>query len=553
MLVAAAILIAVAMRLPGVPVDVWNVDEGVIAGSAAVTAAGGLPYLDWVDHRAPLTNFIYAATFAVSGAYNMIAVRLLLLLVVGMLIVMVYRIGVRAVGKWGGAAAALLFAVASSAGFDAGDLFAFNAEWAMVLFTTLGMLLLMSALGGARRRRIAALGAGTAFALAFLAKQPAALDVAAAGGFLLASLARAGSGPSSGYREVLRVGALLAAGLALTLAVFAVCIAALGVWQPFAFYFYVYNVDYYSAPLSVPRLVATMGRAWWVAAGVLGLGWLAAAGAALALVGRRDAEQRAERRSLRLLIALWGIATLVGVALSGRLFGHYFIQLLPSWCLLGGLALQESVGLVERAIRALPAAIRMFVLGALLAAAVVWFVVVPWRAVSPGRVQVQERWVTDLPTAAAGAYLRRAMAPDDRLFVWGFYPSLYIHAARLPASRFLYCTFLVGANLGGGREPDRYRVPGSMDELLADLERTRPLYIVDTSPGDYFHWGRYPLRGEPRLWSFVAAHYRLDGRFAATQGSRHFLLYRRADDLPWPSGGDQVAVAGRHQGTRRAQ
>ena len=46
---------------------------------------------------------------------------------------------------------------------------------------------------------------------------------------------------------------------------------------------------------------------------------------------------------------------------------------------------------------------------------------------------------------------------------------------------------------------------------MADLERTRPAYILDTSPAGIYGWDRYPLRDYPRLERLVGEGYeRLD-------------------------------------------
>ena len=44
---------------------------------------------------------------------------------------------------------------------------------------------------------------------------------------------------------------------------------------------------------------------------------------------------------------------------------------------------------------------------------------------------------------------------------------------------------------------------------MADLERTRATYILDTAPAGLYRWNRYPLRDYPRLDHYVAESYDL--------------------------------------------
>jgi hypothetical protein len=72
---------------------------------------------------------------------------------------------------------------------------------------------------------------------------------------------------------------------------------------------------------------------------------------------------------------------------------------------------------------------------------------------------------------------------DDRLFIWGFSPDIYITCRRKPASRFVYTTMVAGLVpwfIDASHEQDDARaVPGARAQLIADLEATRPPVLVD--------------------------------------------------------------------------
>jgi 4-amino-4-deoxy-L-arabinose transferase-like glycosyltransferase len=528
--VAIAVSVAVLMRMPGLDVAVWNVDEAYLAGIAAVSLDGGTPYQDWVDHRAPLTNVVYLIVFLVFGRYNMVAIHLVLLALVVLLIVMTYHLGRRLVGRPGAGVAALLFAVVSSAGYPASDLFAFNAEWGLALSAAVGMLLLVRGLT-ARAGIGMAVASGAALAIAIGFKQPALFELLAAVVFVLLIVWRPDRDlEMTSAGEALRWLIAMACGALAVVALLAAVVLGYGVWQEFVFYSVTYNTEYYAAPFSLPAYLANAKRAWLEAARPVGIGWLAGAGAMMIVVGlvRRSRSESSEIRSLQMLLPLWACGSFLGVTASGRVFPHYFIQLLIPWCLLAGFAVQELVkfsgGWARSRLR--PGVHRAIALVAVLAAAV-WFVVLPWRDVTPARIELQSRWVTDQATERVAEYVQWVTGPQDKIFVWGFYPIPYALSKRLPAARFLYCTFVTGANVGGGAAAEDRPIPGAMGELLDDLQRNRPAYIIDTSPGGYFHWGRYPPERYPRLNAFIETHYLLDQRYLATHGGDRFRLFVR--------------------------
>jgi len=123
--------------------------------------------------------------------------------------------------------------------------------------------------------------------------------------------------------------------------------------------------------------------------------------------------------------------------------------------------------------------------------------------------------------------------PEDRIFVWGWLASLYTLTDRLPASRFLYCTFLTGlipwTNLADPNRLD-HAVPGSWTMLRADLRRHPPLYIIDATPGNDASFGRYPATSVPELARLLEEEYTRERVVRLPDGSDYFHLYRRRDD-----------------------
>lgn len=128
---------------------------------------------------------------------------------------------------------------------------------------------------------------------------------------------------------------------------------------------------------------------------------------------------------------------------------------------------------------------------------------------------------------AVAQYLRAQTQPETRIFVWGNSPSIYLYAHRRMASRYISVNYQTGrvwgtpANDLGGK-PDTVHVPTmSWTNLMADLERNLPEFIVDAAAGKLDKMDEEPIAHHPRIAGFVAKNYRLDCQIMGVP------LYRR--------------------------
>ncbi|HEX2862883.1 MAG TPA: hypothetical protein VHN79_14645, partial [Lacunisphaera sp.] len=160
-------------------------------------------------------------------------------------------------------------------------------------------------------------------------------------------------------------------------------------------------------------------------------------------------------------------------------------------------------------------------------AAAVLLALVGWQAVSAA-IAARGRTLPEDPSRRVSAYIREHSAAGDRVFVWGFHPDIYLHADRLPASRFLYASFLTGlipwTNVAANRDTAYAVVPGAMETLLRELSARPPLYIVDCSAGPNRFWQKYPTEIFPAFHRFIRERYRQEQSHQfVPQG---FRLYR---------------------------
>ena len=215
-------------------------------------------------------------------------------------------------------------------------------------------------------------------------------------------------------------------------------------------------------------------------------------------------------------LLLWLTVSYVGVVLGGRLYSHYFFQILPSLCLIGARGITEIKAILKSRDAGFRAGITVILLlgfaftvarfhgrTAVLAADVLrgrksritntWF---------HERTDREERLIAavvrELPDSeddpdfgtedirADGPRTREGEGPTDYLFVWGYRPEIYYFSGLLPASRYLSTQPLTGvpADVHYFDEDDRSvldeaTTASARVQLIRDLQETRPKYIID--------------------------------------------------------------------------
>jgi hypothetical protein len=214
-------------------------------------------------------------------------------------------------------------------------------------------------------------------------------------------------------------------------------------------------------------------------------------------------------------LLMWFGVSYLGVMVGGRFFGHYFIQILPSLCLVGARGLTGILG----SLRARSSVFRRGVIAIIVIGFAFTLVRFHGRTVLLASDFVQgnvsepnatwfysmrnreERMVAavirDLPEGAVdqigleairagGPRTRAAGGPSDYVFVWGYRPEIYYWSGLLPASRYLSTQPLTGVPADVHYFGDDYRslldeavTAEARAELARDLEETQPKYIVD--------------------------------------------------------------------------
>ena len=489
------------LRAPSWQAKIWNVDESIHAAVADVILDGGVIYRDAIDQRTPLSYYVFAAVFSVAGN-SLFAVRVVIAAMIGLTALLLGA----AVRRRHDGLTALLAMVAygamSSQLLYPADTFAANTEWFVGLFSAAAAAcfwLGREALPSARR----CFWTGMLLAGSVLSKQSALLEVAAP---ILALWGALTVGRLSVGQSLLRTSALVAGFLGPVLLTLA-ALAAAGAWDDFWFYAWNYNIQFYGPEIAFPDKIASAAPwilAIWTQYPVL---CLVGAATGVALIWRalqaRPTDEMRENRAVEFYLLAWCALSLGGAMSGGRGFDHYFIVCLApfSWAAARGTTI--ALNRVSQWIA--PSSKRRtvtWVFGAILFAAPA-----VWHARLAREVVIQP----DDPSYRILDVVTKHSGPDDPIFVWGFNADVYTLAHRSPASRFIYCSFQTGlipwTNIAPEIDTSYAIVPHAMDDLLTDLDRTRPRVLVDASWLTYRGFVKYPLKNFPRLNDWIDRHY----------------------------------------------
>ena len=485
---ALALLVLLWLRLPTNRVDILNVDEADFVVEASALLDGGRPYIDFVEKKPPLIYYLYAGGLALVGRYNLPAFRLLLVGYVFASALLAAAIARRVYGERAALIAAPAYALAVSAGLPM-DFHAANAETLFLLPLLAGTYFVLPTLAGpeeANGRR--AFAAGALIGLASLIKQQAGMQLPIA----LAAMALAGTGR---WKRI----ALASTGFA---SVWALALAGLAAASALdEFYYWTVDINRYyiahgnSLRDGLPLLAAALQTMFGFAPAL----W--------ALAAARLLHELIAARVRRSLVLLWFFGSLVPIALGGRYFSHYFLQLFPPLVLLASsaaAAVWERLDTVPRA--------RSIAVVAFVALLVV-------RPAAAGMAPFHDAEALSVPHAmpdarAVARYVRDHTAPDARVLFWGYGSALYYLSQRRPATRFPYVTYLVGAVEGTPawwspfHSSRPLEIPRAWDLFFEDLAKHPPALVVDTSEPGYFAFYKFPPRKYPRLARYLEAHYR---------------------------------------------
>jgi hypothetical protein len=164
-----------------------------------------------------------------------------------------------------------------------------------------------------------------------------------------------------------------------------------------------------------------------------------------------------------LATALLVPATIAGVFLPGKNFAHYFVQLLPILCVIGGFGL-DQLWSGRRAILLPGALVLTIAFGSFTVADLPFYVSYTPQQVST--LKYGGPYFADAEDLSK--FLRERTQPDDYIFQWGFEPEIYFLSGRRSPVPYL-ASLLVGLD----RDPER-----ALETLAIGLAARPPRYVV---------------------------------------------------------------------------
>ncbi|TAN31546.1 hypothetical protein EPN29_12885 [bacterium] len=459
--VAVTVIVA---HLPSFLHRLLDGDEAIYGSIAALMNTGAQLYAQGgVDNKPPGIFWVYAATFHLAGAYQMTAIHAVGLAVVAATCVLLFIAGRDLASVRAGLLAALLYGVITAAGNP--RLLASNTELFMMLPLTASVLLML-------RRQW--LWSGVLLVAAGAFRQVAAVNLP----LVLVAIVWL-EPPGRRWRASGRFAGGILAGMVAGALLVGLTGSLPGFWRWTVGSLYGYASTNWTPGVVWPRAQDSIVPFFvdlavpWVAA--IGFAW------------RWPRLQPGER-----LVLLWLSAGMLGSLAGGHLSWHYFIQAMGPLALVAAMALDQVSA-------------RRWV--AIAAAAGIAIPAIAWWAFDLSADPLTYDFGPPVPRhQLVAAYIHDHTRPDDRVFVWGDWPALYIESDRLMSGRFP--GFLRGFARGSGLPPSNWDTTPDVWPLLeSDLRAHPPSLIVDTAAAGWSDFATYPMRDYPVLAGLVASRY----------------------------------------------
>ncbi len=505
--------VLVLVRVPSL-VEPAGADQGLYTYVGQCILHGELPYRDAWDQKPPAIHYTYAALFAIWPHDSSIAAAdLAAAAAIALLLVFIGRRATDAPGA--GELAALVFLLFANPAFTRLGGIRTRAQCETFIALAVTGALALLAIRAERGTRARALGAGLLLGLGCLYKYNAVVYLGVAAVAWQAWKAT---------RRRAQQAALILAGCLLPCLVMLIGFLRAGALDDLFQATVTYNLRYSGSTytgvagaagylLSFPIQHARTDALWF-------LGGLSCAAL---LVG-------GWRRPGSIVAVAWAVAACLAIAWNGsRGLPQYFVQAGPALALAAGLAGTLAWRTVGPVVRLAGIIVLAVAVGRItdFAKPIDYFRHdVGYAAGGLSRTEFLQRFgryasddkFSALAVAQLGDYLAARTDSTDRIYVFGFSPGAYVKAGRQSASRFFWSRPIVYEFLAGR---PRYGPAG----LLADLERTRPAFVVlerHDEAMEQIDSASYFL-GRPDLATWLSAGYVPAGEL------EDYLLWQRRD------------------------
>lgn len=526
-------------------VPFFNIDEGIFCSFANTILNGGLPYRDVVDTLAPLTSYFFAVIFLIFGKNNMLAVHIALILLIFCISIALYFVNSLVGNKKSGYLAAIFFCIFSYNFYEL-DMLAFETEWLLAFFSSLGAYFLLKYF--LNNKHLNLFFSGVCFALAVFSKQPALFAYMPVLLFCVVFSYVNNKKISVSFKAC----ALNLLGFSLVAGGFVYYFYANNALRDFWYWFWEYFCVYYVPALTSVekiKIALSFDDSYFQINYLLLVLFLFYAFATALNTFRAFRKGRFIERKLLIdwYLILWGVAAYVAVLYSGRNFGHYYIMALPPLCLIAGRAViyaGEIINFVitQSASKYRIAPVYQKAMKLILPVVLILSVLDPlelfyhrlrlWSIFSR---RIEQEALIPEEFYVIPEYIKQNSTETDKILVWGFAPEFYALSGRMSCTRFIYSNYLTGlipwTNCRFDLDTSNAIVPGAWDIFMQEMQKNKPVYILDTSPGNYRCYAKYPPEKFPVFASFLEKNYTVEKIFHIKKGDWEFRLFRRKSGL----------------------
>ena len=444
-LLVIILLLTFLLRFPSLFEPFWYGDEGIFAAVARNLNLGGVLYETAWDNKPPMIYLPYQAIFNVFGV-SMFWLRLVTIVVVLATATIIYEIAQATIGVRRALAAAAIFGFLTSLRIIEGNLAL--TEIFMILPITLAMMIAIK-----RKFDYASLFFGGAlFAIGSLYKQVGVLEAAALGIYLFLVTDK--------FLEFFKKGLVLTAGFLVPYATIVLYFAPKNLLADYIFAAYTYYQIYleespqYLIFINISKvlpIVAAVGYGLY---------------------------QKYYLKKVRIiqLFFLWAGFSLLGSYFSGRTYGHYLVQAVPSVSLLIAAISWpvnfDKVRIVFAATFFIPLLILTkllfsdFLSGGPINQVKYWQNFIAYAYGNKGSSEYNDFFDGNVNTIMAlDDLIEKSGQRGETIYIWGDYPWLYAIVDAWNPTRYVTSFHVFG-------------VPNGPEEVIADVNANLPALII---------------------------------------------------------------------------
>ncbi len=480
------------LRLPTFYQHIIDIDETVFSEFAKVILSGGLPYVDVVDNKPPLTYFFFAVVYFLTGSHSLLAVHVITGFWVLFTALVIFFIGKSLASTKASFAGTMVFILlmhtyepkyVSTNGETLINLFLVVSVYIFLFYDLKLKTLILHIISGI----MLGLSVLTNYKAGVL---PIAYIIYT---FVVVPFFSFDKGKS--FKGT--AAKLVITGVASFVPVIAVAIYFYykGNLQEALFWGFAYNFGYIESGSSSGSVLKIFGRSLYFI--ILGLpAWIALVKGTYGKI--KGLKERKDFWNLQILFFLltWLLLSFYAATLGGRGYGHYFIQIVPPLSLLCAFFYERF-------------AFKKFL----------WlWIALPVFILTLSRVDILRSYElinypnyrSEISYKRVGEFIKNNSTMDEKIYVWGWATPVYYFADRRPASRFIISDFVSGRVFGTDNKSDAVRKDFAskfLPLLCDDLRTNKPLFVVDSSPSGYFGYDRFPISEFIELDDFIRKNY----------------------------------------------